>query len=58
MVSSLLAKGKQVVALVRSEEAQMDLSSLGASAVRGDAFEYKVQHASRSDRFMITLDEK
>jgi nucleoside-diphosphate-sugar epimerase len=42
VVEKLLASGSDVVALVRSEEAFRDLSSLkGVTAIRGDAMDYK-----------------
>jgi len=40
-VEQLLGAGKEVVALVRTEEAAADLKGLGATAVIGDAFVYK-----------------
>lgn len=40
-VEQLRAAGKEVVALVRSDEAVTDLESLGAVCVKGDAFTYK-----------------
>ena len=41
-MSQLIAGGKEVVALVRSNEAAADLKGLGAETVIGDAFTYKV----------------
>ena len=41
-VQALRAAGKDVVALVRTEEAAKDLEGLGVNAIIGDAFVYKV----------------
>lgn len=57
VVSQLLSQGKQVVALVRSDEAAAELNAMGANAIIGDAFTYKVlqtrhehTHASTTQR--------
>lgn len=56
-VEQLIGAGKEVVALVRSEEAAADLKGLGATAVVGDAFVYKdIENAmSGCDAAVTTL---
>jgi len=42
IVDKLLAKGSEVVALVRNDDAVQELSALkGVTAIKGDAFDYK-----------------
>lgn len=41
-ITELLAKGKQVVALVRAEDQAQKLRAAGVTAIVGDAFVYKV----------------